>query len=294
MARQPLLEDDRCFEDGLDDGIVPPDPLAGANVLLDEEQGEELEDYNNVASPTKCIQKLGLVLGMSIGITMQLAALAGNLVNAKVWVKEDGPYATTIFLVWCCFLSSLFFVAFGLLRCLVQMSLKMVHKMEQEKPMVVLDIPSDIPLPAPRRCPSRSVSFGDTPLSAPSRCPSRRVSFNSSATQQDEDELLEDVMWHMNSHYVLGINLGISLSWLATNVALGDHRVPLIFSLVPALLGLGYFWWVKHNRVNQIDLIQEDHIPQPTDVTPDELDAFMNNNHLTEVEFCINYQHLTS
>jgi len=260
-ARQPLLEgSDYHYEDVPFDGIVPPDPFAGlhheSTIVVHNQQDyneEELQDDDDKAvPPTHCIEKLGLFIGLIIGVTVQLSTLAGNFVNVTVWGTEDGPYAMTTFIVWCCFMSSMFFVSFGLLRCLVQMSLQMVYKMEQDKASMVVDVPSDNPLPNPAGFSSMNSSSGHD-------------SFSTISTQ---DELLEDVMWHMRLHYVLGINLGISFSWIATNVALGNQRVSLVFALAPPLLGLALFWWMKRSRTSHDDGVTtrrpQDFDPLPT------------------------------
>lgn len=246
-ARQPLLAAcDYQNEDGQCDGIVPPDPLAGprdestdATHNQQEYNEDELQEgAGNGVPPTHCIEKLGLSIGIIVGVTVQLSTLAGNFVNVTVWGTEDGPYAMTTFIVWCCFMSSMFFVSFGLLRCLVQMSLQMAFKMEQNKPSIVVDVPSDNPLPNP------------TGFSSMNSSSSGHFSLSSASSQ---GELLEDVMWHMRLHYVLGINLGISISWIATNIALGNQRVALVFALTPPLLGLVLFWWTRKDRTSPKD-----------------------------------------
>lgn len=242
--RQPLLAYDGYFDDGLEDGnIVPPNPFAGQDDPLgsgasqQDVDDETEEDDNKAEYPTRCFEKLGLFIGIIIGMTVQLSTLSGSFVNVSVWGTEDGPYATTTFVVWCCLMSSMFFVAFGLLRFLVQMTLQMVYKMEHEKSLkrkLVVDVPSDNPMPTPSLFPSVS--------------PARSLSNTHKCTPQDEHEVLEDVMWHMKLHYVLGVNLGIGLSWLVTNLALGDHRVSIVFSLAPPLLGLTWLRWMKQGR----------------------------------------------
>lgn len=258
-ARQPLLgAGDYRNEDGLRNGVVPSDPLAheSSNVIHyhQEYSEEEIQDgVSNGAPPTHCIEKLGLSIGIIVGVTVQLSTLAGNFVNVTVWGTEDGPYAMTTFIVWCCFMSSMFFVSFGLLRCLVQMSLQMAFKVEQNKPSIVLDIPSDNPLPSPSGFSSMNSSSSG---------------HNSLSSISSQDDLLEDVMWHMRLHYVLGINLGISFSWIATNVALGNQRVSLVFALAPPLLGLVLFWWMRQDRTRPKDGLitrrRENFDPLPT------------------------------
>ncbi|CAB9530920.1 expressed unknown protein [Seminavis robusta] len=165
VDHQPLLDGTNdYFDDGLDEGIIiPPDPFATTsndamqeNSQLDEDdEGDSVNDYETSLIP--CIEKLGLGIGIVVGATVQLATLAGNLVNIAIWGTEAGPYASTTFVVWCCCMSAMFFMAYVALRCLVQMSLKMVYKMEEEnqdKDIIVVDVPSDNPMPSPSAFPT--------------------------------------------------------------------------------------------------------------------------------------------
>ena len=245
-ARQPLLEDNGYYscDDGFGDGIVPPDPFAStreANLLSGSDQEDQGDDIEQEL-PSHCIEKLGLCLGIIIGMIVQLSTLGGSLVGVTVWGTEDGPYATITFAIWCCLMSSMFFVAFGLLRFLVQMSLRMVYRMERDQSnqrAMVVDAPTDSPTP--------NLSL----------LPAVWLEASSESTKtidsKNERQLLEDVMWHMKLHYVLGVNLGIGLSWLVTNLAFSDRRVSLIFSLVPPLLGFAWFRWMKQSSRDSLE-----------------------------------------
>jgi len=280
LARAAAADDcDYCFGD--DGMIVPPDPFRSSCDLYREEQGQvakDDDDYHddawtlaatNNASPRPCMEKLGLGMGILMGITVQLSTLAGDLVNVTLWgFREEGNmYVHASFIAWCCIMASLFFAVFAMLRFLIQMSFQMlVDKMERDDhnnqrttatiqnhhPFVtfVADIPTDAPLFHPN-----PISMFAPPPAAPrifGNGDNNNADDYSSDDQnsmptkdQQHDELLEDIMVHVQRYYILGISFGISASWFVTNLLLGHERVPLVVSLVPPVLGFVYFYGMK-------------------------------------------------
>ena len=259
MNRLAMLEDyGMC-----DDGVIPPNPFGsepnsapsyenignshGSSTAAEEESEEEHEhEYDNETElPKPCIEKLGLGIGVMIGITIQLSTLAGTYVDVMVWGSDDGPYASTTFFLWCCFMCSMFFLVFGLLRFLVQMSFQMVYKMEEDSTVnaPVADVPSDSPMPS-------LFPAGRHRLYPLSRAANQRINISDStcSSPRDHVELLDEVMFHMKCHYILGISIGVSLSWIGTNVLLGGQRVSLWVALAPTLLGMFWCFWMKRDH----------------------------------------------
>ena len=228
-----MMDNDEYFEnDGyFDEGIVPPNPFGmesgnGAAHIIEQENYDDENDDVESQRLSLRVKRFGLGVGVVVGIAVQLATLAGDYVNVMAWGTDDGPYANTTFIIWCCFMCSMFFFVFLLLRFLVQLSFQ-ISEEHSTVNVQVADVPSESPMP--------------------NLFPRIRHRGDPNMINQGQEVLLEDITFHMKCYYTLGINIGISLSWIATNSLLQGERVSLFFALVPATLGVFYFTWMKQN-----------------------------------------------
>lgn len=228
MDSDEYFENDGYFDEGI---VVPPNPFGEesskglANVKESNNDEGSIDDGESQRLSQR-VNKLGLAIGVVVGIAIQLATLAGDYVNVMAWGTDDGPYANTTFILWCCFMCSMFFFVFMLLRYLVQLSFQISD--ENDAVVVqVADVPSESPMP--------------------NLFPRIRRRGNPNMTYQDHEVLLDEITFHMKCYYTLGISIGISLSWIATNSLLRVERVSLFYGLAPVILGVFYFSWMKQD-----------------------------------------------